>query len=223
MLDPGGTGRRTAFTSVPTVIIGPVEAAAVTTTRALFNWRSPIVPTAVVTGPLEHVADMALALKVAGFEVLAAEPEVRQISAGLGEVDCYVQLPNGAPPAGNDARSSAHAIVAHTLLSRLAAAAHLAPTLAANAAVVLVTDPDGETPSPDMGLVRLLIKAIICNHAGDNVRVSVIDGTRSPEDIIGATRPPTASLAPYPSIDPHLAFADWRNEIICLSSLDPWT
>jgi hypothetical protein len=142
MLDPGGTGGRTAFASVPTVIIGPVEA---------------------------------------------------------------------------------HAIVAHTLLSRLDAAAHLAPTLAANAAVVLVTDPAGETPSPDMGLVRVLIEATICNHGGKNVQVAVIDGTRSPEAIIGAALPPTASGVPYPTIDPHLAFADWRNEMICLSSLDPWT
>ena len=58
-------------------------------------------PTAVVTGALERVEDMALALKLAGFEILAAQPDGQPLPAGLGEVDCYVQLPASASPAAD--------------------------------------------------------------------------------------------------------------------------
>ena len=41
-----------------------------------------IVSTAVVTGPSERVADMALVLRLAGFEVYVPEPDVGQIPIG---------------------------------------------------------------------------------------------------------------------------------------------
>jgi hypothetical protein len=126
--------------------------------------------TAVVTGPLEQVAEMALALKEAGVEVLAAQPDVRQIPGGIAGVGCYVQLPNG--PAA--------------LLSRFDAAAHVAPMLATRATVVLVADPPDVTPAPDMRLVRLLIEAIIADHGGDEVRVTVIDGRSDWRDALAS-------------------------------------
>ena len=145
-------------------------------------------PNAVVTGALERVGDMALALKRAGFEILAAQPDVSQIPAGLGEVDCYVQLPNGAPPAGDQAATGGHAVVAQAMLVRFDTAAQVAPMLARQATVVLVADPPNGVPAPDTRLVRLLIEAVIADHGGDDVRVAVIDGTRSPEEIAGVAR-----------------------------------
>ena len=127
-----------------------------------------IVSSAVVTGPFERVADMALRLKVAGFEVLAAEPDVGQIPPGVDEVDCYVQLPNDALPAGDHA-PKAHG---HALTARF------------RATVVLVADPPDVTPAPDMRLVRLLMEAIIADHGGDDVRIAVIDAARPDADII---------------------------------------
>ena len=135
---------------------------------------------AVVTGPFERVADMALRLKVAGFEVLAAEPDVGQIPPGVDEVDCYVQLPNDALPAGDHA-PKAHG---HALTARFDAAAQMAPMLASRATVVLVADPPDVTPAPDMRLVRLLMEAIIADHGGDDVRIAVIDAARPDADII---------------------------------------
>lgn len=180
-------------------------------------------PTALVTGPLEYVAVTALTLKAAGFEVLAAEPDVAQVPANLGQVDCYVQLPHDPRCAGDDALARAHSVVTHALSARFDAAAQVAPLLAAKARVVLVTDQTDGTPTFDMHLVRPLIEAIIADHGGRDVQVAVINGLRSPEDIIGAARSQPAAWTAYSGIEPDLPFSDWRNEIICQSSLDSWT
>lgn len=180
-------------------------------------------PTAIVTGSLDYTAATALTLKAGGFEVLAAEPDVAQLPAGLGQVDCYVQLPLEPPCAGDDALAWAHSVVTRALLGRFDAAAQVAPLLAAKARVVLVADPTDGTPTFDMNLVRLLIEAIIADHGGHDVQVAVINGLRSPEEIISAARSQPPAWTAYPSIEPHFPFGDWRNEIICQSSLDSWT
>ena len=171
----------------------------------------PLVPTAFVTGPLERLADMALALKAAGFEVLAAERDVVHILGGLGEVDCYLQLPFDAPAGADAARAGARAratvddpvlarfararaTVNDLLLARFDAAAHVAPMLAPNARVVLVVDPADGRPAPDMRLVRILVEAIIADHGGDDVGVAVVDGTRPPQDIIAFARSEPCSI-----------------------------
>jgi len=180
------------------------------------------VPTALVTGPLQHVALTALTLKAGGFEVLAAEPDIAQVPAGVRAVDCYVQLPLEPPSAGDGALAWAHSVVSHALLGRFDAAAQVAPRLAEKARVVLVTDPTDGTPGFDMDLVRLLIEAIIADHGGNGVRVAVVNGLRTPEDIVSAARSQPPAWTGYPRMEPRLAFSDWRNEIICQSSLDSW-
>lgn len=144
--------------------------------------------TALVTGPLERLADMALALKSAGFEVLAAEPDLGDIPRGLGKVDCYLQLPLDAPPGTEDASARARATVGHPLLARFDTAAQVAPMLAPKAKVVLVVDPPYGKPTPDMRLVRILVEAIIADHGGDDVRVAVVDGARPPREIVALAR-----------------------------------
>jgi hypothetical protein len=182
----------------------------------------PIVPTALVTGPLEYAAVTALTLKAGGFEVLAAESDVAQVPAGVRDVDCYVQLPLEPPRAGDGALAWAHSVVTHALSMRFAAAAQVAPRLAPKARVVLVTDPTDGTPSFDMHPVRLLIEAIIADHGGNDVQVAVINGLRTPEDIVSAARSQPPAWTAYPRMEPRLPFSDWRHEIICQSSLDSW-
>ena len=126
--------------------------------------------TAVVTGPSQRVADMALVLRLAGFEVYVPEPDVRQIP--VEEVDCYVQFPDDGSPVG-------------ALTARFDAAARVAPKLASRATVVLVGDPPGANPAPDMRLVRLLMEAVIADHGGGPVRIAVVDGAR-PDDAVVA-------------------------------------
>jgi hypothetical protein len=183
----------------------------------------PVVPTALVTGSLDHAGVTALTLKAGGFEVLSAEPDVAQLPAGLGQVDCYVQLPSEPPRPDDDALAWAHSVVTHALSVRFEAAAQVAPLLADKARVVLVTDPTDGTPTFDMQLVRPLIEAIIAGHGGRSVQVAVVNGVGAPEEIIAAARTQPPVWSAYPRIEPDLPFSDWRNEVICQSSLDSWT
>ena len=191
---------------------------------SLFHfWRLSVVPTALVTGPLGHASATALTLKAGGFEILAAEPDVAQLPASLCAVDCYVQLPSEPPCAGDGVLAWAHSIVTRSLSGRFDAAAQVAPLLAEKARVVLVTDPTDGTPTFDMHLVRPLIEAIIADHGGHHVQVAVINGLRSPEELIAAARSQPPAWTAYPRIEPHLPSSDWRHEIMCQSSLDSWT
>ena len=177
-------------------------------------------PTALVTGSPEHAHTTALILKAAGFEVSAAEPDGAEIPANLQQLDCYVQLPPEPPFTGDDTVAPAHSAVTHALTMRFDATARVAPRLAARARVVLVADPTDGTPTFDMHLVRPLVEAIIADHGVRGVRVVAINGLRSPEEIIAATRTEPPVWSGYQRVEPDLPFCDWRNEIICQSSLD---
>lgn len=131
---------------------------------------------------------MAVALKSAGFDVLLAEDEC--LAGGAGSVDCYVQLPHhGLPPRG-DPLGWAHAVVSETVLARLARAARIAPLLAPQARVVLVTEA-GEPPAAT-GLLRSLLEAILPGHGHRRVGIAVVEGMLSPADIadVAAEAPP---------------------------------
>jgi hypothetical protein len=166
------------------------------------------VPTALVTGSPERVWDIAVALKSHGFAVLAAGGETS--AAGTdpepGTVDCHVELPGGTGLPDDHPLSRARAVVAG---------------LAPKATVVLVADGRGEdSPSPDLQalrtLVGLLAKAIVRDNGP--VRAIVVDEDWIPVDA-QADRP--AERAPWRSyldVEPGLGHADWRGEMIALSS-----
>ena len=65
------------------------------------------------------------------------------------------------------------------------------------------------------GVTALTLKA-----GGLEVLVLVVNGLRAPAEIIAAARTQPPVWAAYPSIEPDLPFSDWRNEMICQSSLD---
>ena len=136
---------------------------------------------AVVTGPSERVAYLALVLKLAGFDVHVPEPDVGQLPIGVAEVDCYVQLPDDGSPV-------------HTLAARFDAAAQVAPKLASQATVVLVGDPPGVNPAPDMRLVRLLVEAILADHGRDDIRIAVVDGARPNGEIVAVAEALSRSI-----------------------------
>lgn len=187
-------------------------------------------PTALVTGSPERVADMAVALKSEGFDILAAGTESPATEAvPPRSVDCYVQLPNGAPPAEGTALGRTRAVIAGELLARFDAAARLAPLLAPRATVVLVADQRADGPPlPDVrarwGLVRLLSEAILRDHGAAGVRTAVVDGAQAPAEIAALARSRSSGVEPwssYSGLAPDLGFADWRDEVLCLAtSLD---
>jgi len=192
-------------------------------------------PTALVTGSPERVSDITVALKSAGFDILAAgsmsaDDDAPDLEAN--SVDCYVQLPvDGARPSGGALRRTRD-VIAHEMLSRFDTAARMLPLLAPSATVVLVTEgPDLEDyptagSDPDVAALRTIVavlaEAILrdCGRAG--VRATVVGEDRAREEIaaLASHRPPEPlPWWLYASVDPELDFADWRNSVLCLASL----
>ncbi|HYH49637.1 MAG TPA: hypothetical protein VEG38_08820 [Acidimicrobiia bacterium] len=189
-------------------------------------------PTALVTGSPDRVPDLAIALKSAGFDILAAGP----ISADdaldfeANSIDCYVQLPaDQARPAGT-ALGRTRRMIAQELRSRFDTAESLLPLLAPGATVVLVSeggDPADAigTPDPDQQTLRTVVAVLAeallrdCGRAG--IRATVVGDDVTPDDIaaLASHRPPEPlPWWLYAGVDPELAFADWRTQVFCLTS-----
>ena len=59
--------------------------------------------TALVTGASDRVSDIAIALKSAGFDILAAGPLAAEAAPHFDQqsIDCYVHVTEGPGPAGH--------------------------------------------------------------------------------------------------------------------------
>ena len=189
-------------------------------------------PTALITGSPDRVPDVTIALKAAGFDILAAgsvsADDVFDLEAN--SVDCYVQLPDGQSHAAGGALRRTRDMIASELRSRFDPAANLLPQLAPQATVVLVTDGPEPADGTAMAgfdqqvlrtLVGVLAESIVrdCGRAG--VRARVVGGDRTPEEIaaLACHRPPEPlAWWLYAGIDPELHFADWRTQVLCLAS-----
>lgn len=191
-------------------------------------------PTALVTGSPDRVPDIAIALKSAGFDILAAGSMTAEDAPDLeaNSVDCYVQLPADPPRPTSGALRRTRDVIAHEMLSRFDTAAWLLPLLAPSATVVLVTDgpdpgePSSGTADPDQKalqtLVGVLAEAILRDCGRSSVRATVVGEDRAPEEIaaLAAHRPPEPlPWWLYAGVDPDLDFADWRASVLCLASL----
>lgn len=194
-----------------------------------------MLPNALVTGAPDRVPDIAIALKSAGFDILAAGDLTADDAPDLEprSVDCYVQLPVDAPgPAGRPVDST-RAVIAREVLSRFDSAARFLPLLAPSATVLLVTDgpaagaPRGGAGDPGRtalrSLVGVLAETIVRDGRPTGVRATVVDDDQTPDAIaaLAARRPPEPlPWWRYAGVDPDLGFADWRNSVFCLGSLN---
>jgi hypothetical protein len=185
-------------------------------------------PNALVTGAPDRVPDIAIALKSAGFDILAAGPMSADDAVDLEEssVDCYVQLPGDALwPAGR-AVDRTRALLAHEV-SRFDTATRFLPLLAPDATVLLVTEDSEHGPAdPCRTALRtiadLLSEAIVRDCGRRHIRATVVGGDRNPDEIAAvATHRPPEPLPwwLYADVDPGLGFADWRNSVFCLGSM----
>jgi hypothetical protein len=180
------------------------------------------------------VPDIAIALKTAGFDILSAgaifPEDVPDLEAN--SVDCYVQLPIDPPAPGGGALRRARDVIAHEMVSRFDAAAQFLPLLAPSATVLLVTEgSDGLDESagridPDQKAVRTIVgvlaEAILRDCGRSGVRTAVVAEDRASHEIaaLASHRPPEPlPWWLYASVDPDLGFADWRNSMLCLTSL----
>ena len=191
-------------------------------------------PTAFVTGSPERVPDIAIALKSAGFDILAAGSISADDTPDLeaNSVDCYVQLPVDQPRPTGGALRRTRDVIARELLSRFDTAARLLPLLAPSATVLLETEgpgpgePSTGTPDPDQKalqtLVSVLAEAILRDCGQSSIRATVVGEDRAPEEIAALASHRPQERLPwwlYASVDPDLDFADWRASILCLASL----
>lgn len=191
-------------------------------------------PTALVTGSPERVPDITIALKSAGFDILAAGAMSPDEAPDLepGSVDCYVQLPVDGPLPSGGALRRTRDFIAHEMLSRFDTAARFLPLLAPSATVVLVTEgPDPEdyaagAPDPDQQALRTLVgvlaEAILRDSGRAGVRATVVGEDRAPEEIAALASHRSPEPLPwwlYAGVDPDLDFADWRASVLCLASM----
>ncbi|MGH9004917.1 MAG: hypothetical protein ACRDYV_17480 [Acidimicrobiia bacterium] len=166
-------------------------------------------PTALVTGAPEWVPPIAVALKSEGFDIVSPGENA---PLALRSLDCYVQLPVGIPSADQPALSRARSVVTDDLLARVDVTAHLAPYLAPHAVVLLV----GEEPL--RWLLEMLAEAIVSEAGG--IQAKVVGESRLPSEIAALARPNGhhRSWRSYLDEDPDLGFADWRDEVLCLTT-----
>jgi hypothetical protein len=179
------------------------------------------------------VPEIAIALKSAGFDILAAGPVSADDTPRLeaNSVDCYVQLPSNGSPSGGGALRRTRDAIAHELLNRFDTTARLLPLLAPTATVVLVTDGPGPEDStageadPERDALRSLVGVLAqaiqseCGRAG--IQASVVGDDRSPEEIaVLAGQRPKEPLPwwLYADLDPDLGFTDWRDSVLCRAS-----
>lgn len=177
--------------------------------------------TALVTGTIDHIHAVAIALKRAGFEALAwEEPSFGAADAiPPGSVGCYVQLPPA--PVLQSARGAEPGGVG-VLVQRVDAVARVSPLLASDSAVVLVADDHGWDPSRRR-VLHALAGAAVAERVGFGVRVAVVDAAEA-GDIAAAARRELgqARAVTLADLAPGMAYADWRDEVFNLtSSADP--
>lgn len=188
----------------------------------------PTVRTAVVTGPSAPAGETAAALQGAGFDavVLDGGDSLAEARARLrGRVDCYVGLPGGGSAVDGDGSDALRA-----LLTRLDALAVAAPLLSTEGIVVIVIDPSLPVAEGG-GQLWEAVRALTDTAAGHDqqtaTEVRILDAHSSAIDIAAAARPrhaprsPGVSLGPGPSladVAPSLGYAEWRDEILSLST-----
>lgn len=173
--------------------------------------------TALVTGSIDHVHTVALALKDEGFDALAWEGPPPGAAAGLppGSVDCYVQLP---PVTLSPPTAGVQPIGAGSLAHRIDTVARVSPLLAPEAAVVLVTAERGWDPAA-INALRALTAAVVAKRVGSGVRVAVVNSAAT-GDIVAAARHEQneARAVSLADLAPDMDYADWRTEVLNLTS-----
>lgn len=172
--------------------------------------------TALVTGTIDRTERVAMSLKHAGFDARVWEgPTTGAADAPEpGSVDCYVQLP---PSSDSWSKTLAAPGVAE-LVHRLDTVAAVASWLAADAAVVLVADEPGWDPTRRRAL-QALAEATVVEQVGPGRRVTVVD-SGDPAGLAGIARREwsQATAVSLADLAPSLAYTDWRNEIMNLTS-----
>lgn len=188
--------------------------------------------TAVITGWAERVGEAAAAFQHAGYTVIqmTEHDQVAAVCASLatGSVDCYVQLPGRITAKGETVVERVRNFLIDGLISRFDAVAAILPTLRPGACVLLVSgNHPTESGAPDnqrarLSLLHVLAHSLLIDRGGTGMKVTIVDHQRSTDDLVALAESPgdrpIRLIAELNEIDPTLDYANWRNEVLALTS-----
>ena len=179
-----------------------------------------------ITGSPDRVGLLAKQFEQAGQEPVS----LADLGPGSRAIDCYVQLGTTVPTRGETVVRRVHSFLSDGLLERFALAERILPLLADEALVLLVGgNRSAETTAPDdhtarLMMLRVLAHAIRADLAPQRVRVRVITGERSNEEIVDfaqtGTKDPHAELPTLDEHDPAGSYEDWRIQILGLAQVE---
>lgn len=172
--------------------------------------------TALVTGIVEQSQAVAMALEAEGFDVCIWDRAARQTVQPLREtVDCYVSLPAPVSATGVSVRP----VTAGAVVERLDTVSTVAPLLKPDAVVVLVTEQYDRSGRVPPEALRALGEAAVAQRVGHRARVAVLDSGDAGH-IASVTRLEwnQARALSLADLAPDMEYADWRNEVISLTS-----
>jgi len=177
---------------------------------------------ALVTGSPDHVAALCAVLEANGVQALT----LADLRAAVGGIDYYVQLGETVPARGETVVRRAHAFLNDGLLERFLAAERVIPLLAENATVLLVSgNLPADMSAPDdrnarLALLRVLAHAMRADLAPARVRVRVVTGERSDEEIVAfalsGEKDRLAELVPEDDALSGRTYEDWRIAVMGL-------
>ena len=182
---------------------------------------------ALITGSPDRVQALSKMFERAGDEPVT----LAQLGPGAGAIDRYIQLGVSVPARGETVVRRVHSFLNDGLLERFAAVERVLPLLADGATVLLVAgNLPAEAAAPDDQAARLLLlrvlgHAIRADLAPKRVRVRIISGERTDEQIVdfalSGAKDPLTEMPTVP--DPHMSdtsYEDWRTQVLGLAQVE---
>jgi hypothetical protein len=182
---------------------------------------------ALVTGSPDRVAALSKLFERAGDEPVT----LAQLGPGAGAIDRYVQLGVNVPARGETVVRRVQSFLNDGLLERFSAVERVLPLLSDGATVLLVAgNVSAEAAAPDDRAARLLLlrvlgHAIRADLAPNRVRVRVISGERTDEDIVdfalSGAKDPLTDVPRVPDIQlSDTSYEDWRTQVMGLAQVE---
>ena len=179
-----------------------------------------------ITGSEDRVATLAKLFERSGDDPVTVD----ELEPGSPAVDRYIQLGTTVPARGDTVVRRVHSFLSDGLLERFTLTERILPLLADEATVLLVGgNLSAETDAPDdqaarLMMLRVLAHAVRADLALSRVRVRVITGERSDEEIMAfaqsGAKDPHAELPTLDPDDSARSYEDWRIQVMGMAQVE---